>query len=217
MPAPRLADGQQASFRGGRCGAITRRRGHWSRVRRCQSARRGSISSSGRPVWGRGQARYRAAPTAAASACRVDRSQSLRWRRRERVALRTWAFAAHWVSVIDCAHALAVRRATRSASIGIDFSITRPFAQMILKSISWNDPGVGAGRLPPRAGGEPSVDAELLELVTQRAEGDAQRGRRLGLVVAALGERLLDRRAFDLFDVRGQRAGRGLARVERAG
>src|SRR5690606_32364928 len=51
-----------------------------------------------------------------------------------------------------------------------------------------------------------SVDAELLELVAQGAEGDAERGRGLGLVVLAFLKRLLDGGAFDLFDVRGQRA-----------
>src|SRR5690606_11060152 len=70
-----------------------------------------------------------------------------------------------------------------------------------------------AGRTPPR-----SVDAQLLELVAQGAEGDAQRGGGLGLVVAVLLQGLLDGGAFDLLDVGGQGAaggveGAGLPRV----
>src|SRR5690606_3557355 len=63
-----------------------------------------------------------------------------------------------------------------------------------------------------------SVDAELLELVAQGAEGDAQGGGGLGLVVAVFLQGLLDGGAFDLLDVGGQGAaggveGAGLARV----
>src|SRR3546814_9856057 len=50
-----------------------------------------------------------------------------------------------------------------------------------------------------------SVDAELLELVPQGAEGDAQGGG-LGLVVAVFLQGLLDGGAFDFLDVRGQGA-----------
>src|SRR5690606_23272713 len=48
---------------------------------------------------------------------------------------------------------------------------------------------------------DPSVDAQLLELVAQRAEGDAQGGRGLGLVVAVFLQGLLDGGALDLLDV----------------
>src|SRR5690606_13714710 len=61
------------------------------------------------------------------------------------------------------------------------------------------------GRAWPR-GAAGSVDAELLELVAQGAEGDAQRGGGLGLVVAVLLQGLLDGGAFDLLDVGGQGA-----------
>ena len=56
-----------------------------------------------------------------------------------------------------------------------------------------------------------SVDPEFLELVPQRAEGDAQGGGRLGLVVAGFLEGLFDRLALDVFDVGGE-GGRGVGR-----
>jgi hypothetical protein len=49
-----------------------------------------------------------------------------------------------------------------------------------------------------------SVDAEPLELVAQRAEGDAQRGRGPGLVVEVFLQRLLDGGALDLLDEEGR-------------
>src|SRR5690606_1241087 len=65
---------------------------------------------------------------------------------------------------------------------------------------------------PQRLTGGPrgSVDAELLELVAQGAEGDAQRRRGAGLVVAVFLQRLLDRGALDFLDVGGQGAGSGV-------
>src|SRR5690606_12737539 len=61
-----------------------------------------------------------------------------------------------------------------------------------------------------------SVDPELLELVAQGAEGDAQGRGGAGLVVAVFLQRVLDGGALDLLDVRGQGAGSGVARVDRA-
>src|SRR3546814_11211967 len=52
-----------------------------------------------------------------------------------------------------------------------------------------------------RAGRRNSVDPELLELVPQGTEGDAQGGG-LGLVVAVFLQGLLDGGAFDFLDVR---------------
>src|SRR3546814_6162856 len=61
-----------------------------------------------------------------------------------------------------------------------------------------------------------SVDAELLELVAQGAEGDAEGGGGLGLVVAVFLQGLLDGGAFDFLDVRGQGAAGGFARTQGA-
>src|SRR3546814_6608072 len=54
-----------------------------------------------------------------------------------------------------------------------------------------------------------SVDAELFELVAQGAEGDAQGGGGLGLVVAVFLQGLLDGGEFDLLDA-GRTSGRGV-------
>src|SRR3546814_7397830 len=62
-----------------------------------------------------------------------------------------------------------------------------------------------------RAGRRNSVDPELLELVPQGTEGDAQGGG-LGLVVAVFLQGLLDGGAFDFLDVRGQGAAGGVDR-----
>src|SRR5690606_20830520 len=61
-----------------------------------------------------------------------------------------------------------------------------------------------------------SINPKLLKLVPQCPEGDAQRGCGLGLVVTVLAQRVLDGGALDLLDVRGQGAGGGVARVQRA-
>src|SRR3546814_9405677 len=66
-----------------------------------------------------------------------------------------------------------------------------------------------------RAGRRNSVDPELLELVPQGTEGDAQGGG-LGLVVAVFLQGLLDGGAFDFLDVRGQGAAGGVARASTA-
>ena len=67
-------------------------------------------------------------------------------------------------------------------------------------------------------GGAPSVaasvDAQLLQFVAQRAEGDAQLRGGAGLVVAVVGQRLLDRLAFDFLDEAGQGASGGLTGVD---
>src|SRR3546814_18043313 len=54
------------------------------------------------------------------------------------------------------------------------------------------------------------------ELVAQGAEGDAQGGGGLGLVVAVFLQGLLDGGALDLLDVRGQGAAGGFARASTA-
>src|SRR5687768_14755750 len=69
-----------------------------------------------------------------------------------------------------------------------------------------------AAELPSPSTGM-SVDPQLLQLVPERAERDPQRRGRLRLVVPVVLERLLDRVAFDLFDVARQRAGHAVARV----
>ena len=61
------------------------------------------------------------------------------------------------------------------------------------------------------------LDAELCQLVPQCPEGDAQLRRCLGLVVAVVGQRLLDRLGFDFLDEAGQGAGGGFARVDQVG
>src|SRR5690606_14400247 len=61
-----------------------------------------------------------------------------------------------------------------------------------------------------------SVDPQLLQLVPQRPEGDAQRRGGAGLVVAVFLQGVLDGGALDLLDVGGQGAGGGVARVDRA-
>src|SRR5690606_38709230 len=61
-----------------------------------------------------------------------------------------------------------------------------------------------------------SINPKLLKLVPQCPEGDAQRGCGLGLVVTVLAQRVLEGGALDLLDVRGQGAGGGVARVQRA-
>ena len=59
-----------------------------------------------------------------------------------------------------------------------------------------------------------SIDAQLFQLVAQRAEGDAELRGCPGLVVAVTGQGLLDGLALDLLDEVRQRAGGGLARVD---
>src|SRR3546814_8241363 len=76
---------------------------------------------------------------------------------------------------------------------------------------TWPAAKVGATARRPA-----SVDAELLELVAQGAEGDAQGGGGLGLVVAVFLQGLLDGGAFDFLDVRGQGAAGGFARTQGA-
>jgi hypothetical protein len=51
-----------------------------------------------------------------------------------------------------------------------------------------------------------SLDSQLLQLVAQGAEGDAELGGGLGLVVAVVGQRLFDRLALDFLDEAGQGA-----------
>ena len=51
------------------------------------------------------------------------------------------------------------------------------------------------------------VDPQLLQLVAQRAEGDAQLRGGAGLVVAVVAQGLLDRLALDFLDEAGQGAG----------
>ena len=58
------------------------------------------------------------------------------------------------------------------------------------------------------------LDAQFLQLVAQGAEGDAQLGGGAGLVVAVVGQGLLDGLALDLLDEVRQRTGGGLARVD---
>ena len=60
------------------------------------------------------------------------------------------------------------------------------------------------------------VDPELLQLVPQRPEGDAQLRGGAGLVVAVVLQRLLDGLALDFLDEAGQGAAGGLARVDLA-
>src|SRR5690606_20712276 len=61
-----------------------------------------------------------------------------------------------------------------------------------------------------------SINPQLLQLVPQRPERDPQRRGGLGLVVAVLAQGVLDGGALDLLDVRGQGAGRSVARVQGA-
>ena len=56
-----------------------------------------------------------------------------------------------------------------------------------------------------------SVDAELLQLVAQRAEGDAQLRGGLGLVVTVVLQRLFDGLALDFLDEAGQGAAGGFS------
>ena len=56
--------------------------------------------------------------------------------------------------------------------------------------------------------------AQLFQLVAQRAEGDAQLRGSAGLVVAVVGEGLLDRLALDLLDEARQGASGGLTGVD---
>src|SRR5687768_6317777 len=76
-----------------------------------------------------------------------------------------------------------------------------------------NRDGCAAGMVPAPV---MSIDPQLLQLVAQRAKGDAQRGGRLGLVVAVVLERLLDGVAFDFLDVARQRTGHAVARIRGA-
>ena len=76
-------------------------------------------------------------------------------------------------------------------------------------SASVHDPDEGHRGQGPR---DPRLfHAQLFQLVAQRAEGDAELGGGLGLVLAVVFQRLLDRGAFQVLDIGGQRA---VARVD---
>ena len=59
-----------------------------------------------------------------------------------------------------------------------------------------------------------SIDAQLFQLVAQRAEGDAELRGGAGLVVAVVLQGLLDRLALDLLDEARQGASGGLTGVD---
>ena len=59
-----------------------------------------------------------------------------------------------------------------------------------------------------------SIDAQLFQLVAQRAEGDAELRGCPGLVVAVVGQGLLDGLALDLLDEARQGASGGLTGVD---
>ncbi|MOA30727.1 hypothetical protein D3C78_1518350 [compost metagenome] len=63
----------------------------------------------------------------------------------------------------------------------------------------------------PASGRHYLFHPQLLQLVTQRAEGDAQLRGSAGLVPAVFFQRALDGTALELFDIRGQG---GTARVQ---